>query len=141
MQSLMHSLDTGELLAPWHPGVFSLLIFSAMVMILILAVLLLSRWLGRSLPGEEKQRAYESGIIPTGQARLRRPVPFFRVAIFFLLFDIEGAFLFAWAVANDPLGWTGWLQIGFFILILLAGLVYIWVKGGLEWGGGHEETS
>ena len=137
MQTIMHPVATGELLVPWYPGVFSLLVFGLMVMALIAALLLLSRWLGQTLPGEEKLRAYESGIIPTGPARLRQPVPFFRVAIFFLLFDIEGAFLFAWAAANGPLGWTGWFQIGFFILILLAGLVYLWVKGGLEWGSGH----
>ena len=74
------------------------------------------------------------GIIPTGQARLRYPVPFFMVAIFFLIFDVEGAYIFSWAVASRPLGWAGWLQIEFFIGVLIAGLIYVWVKGGLEWG-------
>jgi NADH-quinone oxidoreductase subunit A len=97
-------------------------------------LLLASSWLGERKPSTEKLRAYESGVIPTGSARLRYPIPFFRVAIFFLLFDVEGAFIFSWAVALRPLGWLGWLEISFFILILLAGLVYIWRKGGLAWG-------
>ena len=58
----------------------------------------------------------------------------FMVAVFFLLFDVEGAFIFSWAIAAEPLGWAGWLQISFFIFILLLGLAYIWVKGGLAWG-------
>jgi hypothetical protein len=52
----------------------------------------------------------------------------------FLIFDVEGAYIFSWAVASRPLGWAGWFQIQFFIGVLIAGLVYIWVKGGLEWG-------
>ena len=90
--------------------------------------------MGQRRPGKEKARPYESGIIPTGLARLRYPVPFFMVAVFFLLFDVEGAFIFSWAIAAEPLGWAGWLQISFFIFILLLGLAYIWVKGGLAWG-------
>ena len=62
------------------------------------------------------------------------PVPFYLVAIFFLLFDVEGAFIFSWAVAWEQLGWEGWLQISFFIILLLLGLAYIWNKGGLAWG-------
>ena len=53
-----------------------------------------------------------------------------------LIFDLEGAFIFSWAIAARSLGWTGWLQIAFFILVLIGGLVYVWAKGGLEWGPG-----
>lgn len=130
----MQSMVMQDLLSPWQPGVFSLVLFAVVVIGLTMALLFVSRWLGRSLPNEEKLRPYESGIIPTGQARLRYPVPFFMVAIFFLIFDVEGAYIFSWAVANRPLGWAGWLQIEFFIGLLIAGLVYVWVKGGLEWG-------
>ncbi|MGD8344423.1 MAG: NADH-quinone oxidoreductase subunit A, partial [Desulfobacterales bacterium] len=72
--------------------------------------------------------------IPTGDARLHYPVPFYLVAIFFLIFDVEGAFIFAWAIAHGKLGWAGWLQISFFIVLLLLGLFYVWRKGGLDWG-------
>ncbi len=121
-------------LSPWAPGIFSLVVFTAMVVFLIAALLSLSQWLGEKRPRTEKARAYESGIIPTGDARLRYPVPFFMVAIFFLIFDVEGAFIFTWAIAWEDLGWSGWLQITFFIGILILGLVYIWRKGGLDWG-------
>lgn len=127
------SLESG-VLSPWHPGIFSLTVYTLIVLLLVALLLFLSRWLGETNPHPEKQRPYESGIIPTGLARLRDPVPFFLVAIFFLLFDVEGAFIFAWATAYQALGWAGWLQITFFILVLILGLVYIWKKGGLEWG-------
>ena len=121
-------------LSPWEPGIFSLSVFGLVVLALVAVLLFLSSWLGRQKTGREKSRAYESGIIPTGSARLRYPVPFYLVAIFFLLFDVEGAFIFSWAAAWEQLGWEGWLQISFFIIMLLLGLAYIWRKGGLEWG-------
>jgi NADH-quinone oxidoreductase subunit A len=134
----MQPVDVQGVLSPWQPGIFSLIVYGAVVMGLTAVLLFLSRWLGEHRPTREKQRAYESGIIPTGDARLRYPVPFFMVAIFFLLFDLEGAYIFAWAVAGRPLGWPGWFQIQFFIGVLLAGLVYIWMKGGLTWGPHRE---
>jgi NADH-quinone oxidoreductase subunit A len=130
----MQPIASNGLLNPWQPGILSLGVYAALITALIIVLLFLSRWLGQRKPSVEKQRAYESGIIPTGPARLRYPVPFFMVAIFFLLFDVEGAFIFSYAVAANELGWAGWLQIAFFIFVLIAGLIYIWVKGGLEWG-------
>ena len=130
----MQPIAQDGLLSPWHPGVFSLSLYVLVVVLLTLVLLFLSRWLGEHKPGPEKGRAYESGIIPTGEARLRYPVPFFMVAIFFLLFDLEGAYIFSYAVAARGLGWAGWLEIGSFIVVLIAGLAYIWVKGGLAWG-------
>lgn len=121
-------------LSPWQPGIFSLLIYMIIVGLLTAALLWISHWLGARRPSVEKLRPYESGIIPTGEARLHYPVPFFLVAIFFLIFDVEGAFILSWAVSARSLGWAGWLQIGFFIFMLMLGLVHIWVKGGLEWG-------
>ena len=81
----------------------------------------------------EKQRPYECGVIPTGSARFRYPVPFYLVALFFLIFDVEGAYIFAWAVAFTDLGWTGYLRISFFIIVLLFSLFYGWRKGALDW--------
>ena len=129
----MHPITTTGL-SPWEPGVFSLIVYFLVILAVIGVMLFLSTWLGEKKPTPEKSRAYESGIIPTGSARLKYPVPFFLVAIFFLIFDVEGAFIFAWAVSWEDLGWTGWLQISFFIVVLLLGLVYIWRKKGLEWG-------
>jgi NADH-quinone oxidoreductase subunit A len=109
-------------------------IYGVMVLLLMAVLLFLTAWAGERRRSVEKHRPYESGIIPTGSARLRFPVPFYQVAIFFLIFDVEAAFIFAWAVAGRELGWAGWMQITLFILLLLVGLIYIWRKGGLEWG-------
>lgn len=121
-------------LSSWSPGVFSLVVYTMAVVGLIAVLLFLSSWLGEKKPNPDKLRPYESGIIPTGTARLRYPIPFYQVAIFFLLFDVEAAFIFSWAIACRNLGWLGWFQITFFIVVLIAGLIYIWQKGGLDWG-------
>jgi NADH-quinone oxidoreductase subunit A len=126
-------LDGGSL-SPWQPGVFSLVVFGLMIVALIALLLFIASWLGEKTSNSEKLIPYESGIIPTGSARLWYPVPFYLVAIFFLIFDVEGAYIFSWAIAWENLGWSGWFQIGFFIGVLILGLVYIWKKGGLEWG-------
>jgi len=117
----------------WEPGILTLGLYAFLVLALAGALLFLCSWLGEKRGTPEKRRAYECGMIPTGSARFRYPVPFYLVAIFFLIFDVEAAFIFAWAVAFEELGWTGWLQIVFFITILLFGLFYIWGKGGLDW--------
>ncbi len=121
-------------LSPWEPGIFSLILYGILIMALIAVMLFIASWIGEKKPNNEKLRPYESGVIPTGSARLRYPVPFYLVAIFFLIFDVEGAYIFSWAIAWENLGWSGWLQISFFIGVLILGLVYIWKKGGLEWG-------
>lgn len=121
------------MLSPWEPGIFSLVLFGLLVLAFIGSQLFLAHWLGEKKESREKSRVYESGVIPTGTARLHYPVPFYLVAIFFLLFDVEGVFIFAWAIAFRDLGWAGWLQMSFFIVVLLVGLLYIWQKGGLDW--------
>jgi NADH-quinone oxidoreductase subunit A len=120
-------------LSPWEPGIFSLAVYGVLILVLMGAMLFVASWLGEKRPGVEKSRPYECGVIPTGSARLRYPVPFYLVAIFFLIFDVEGAFIFAWAIIYEDLGWTGWIQMAFFISVLLIGLLYIWKKGGLDW--------
>jgi NADH-quinone oxidoreductase subunit A len=121
------------ILSPWEPGLLSLTLYAVMVMLLIAVLLFLTRWIGERKETPEKSRPYECGIIPSGSARFPYPVPFYLVAIFFLIFDVETAYIFAWAVAFQPLGVTGWQRISFFIFILLLSLVYIWKKGGLDW--------
>ncbi len=126
------ALDVG-VLSPWEPGLFSLVVYGCMVLGLVAVLLASASLLGEKKRNPEKLRPYESGVIPTGTARLRYPVPFYLVAIFFLIFDVEGAFIFSWAISYYALGWAGWLQICFFILVLILGLIYIWKKGGLDW--------
>jgi NADH-quinone oxidoreductase subunit A len=123
----------GSALSPWVPGFLSLVLYTAMVLGLLALLLFLTRWLGERKPTVEKARPFECGVIPSGGARFRYPVPFYLVAVFFLIFDVETALIFAWAVAIEELSWRGWLQISFFIIVLLASLVYLWKKGGLDW--------
>lgn len=112
----------------------SLALYAVMVLGVVGALLFLSSWVGERKEGFEKSRPYECGIIPTPPGQSRYPIPFYQVAIFFLIFDVEAAFILAWAVAFEALGWVGWLEILFFIFVLLSCLVYVWKKGGLEWG-------
>jgi len=119
--------------SPWVPGIFSLALYMVMVVALVGVLLFLCGWLGEKKTTPEKATPYECGVIPTGSPWFRYPVPFYLVAVFFLIFDLETIFIFAWAVAFEELGWIGWLQITFFILVLLLSLVYVWKKGGLDW--------
>ncbi|HYA92353.1 MAG TPA: NADH-quinone oxidoreductase subunit A [Thermodesulfobacteriota bacterium] len=143
----MEPIPNINILSPWHPGILALGVFTLMSLVLVIALLFLAGWLGEKKPNPEKRRPYECGILPTGTARLRYPIAFYLIAAFFLIFDVEGAYIFSWAIAFDRLGWSGWFQISFFIIILLISLFYIWKKGGLEWGStvqkspAHSETS
>src|SRR5881409_4348132 len=75
-------------------------------------------------PTPEKEAPYECGMPPVGDARDRHPVKFYLVAMIFLLFDIEIAFLYPWALALRDLGWNGFVQVLLFMLLLLAGYIY-----------------
>jgi NADH-quinone oxidoreductase subunit A len=105
----------------------------------------LARLVGPRKPTPEKLAPYECGMPPVGDARERHPVKFYLVAMIFLLFDIEVAFLYPWAMAlrdrvdeaatlSPGLGWFGFLQILVFVAILMAGYLYVWRKGVLDWG-------
>ena len=95
---------------------------------------ILSNFLGPKKPTPEKAAPYECGMPPVGDARERQSVKFYLVAMIFLLFDIEVAFLYPWAMALRQLGWTGFVQVLLFFALLLAGYVYVWRKGVLDWG-------
>jgi NADH-quinone oxidoreductase subunit A len=137
----VESLSKSGLISPWDPGFLSLVLYAFMVFSLVVILLFLSAWVGKKKSNDEKLKPYESGITPTGTARFRYPVPFYLIAVFFLIFELESLYILAWAVAAESLGWTGWLQITFFIFVLLASLFYIWRKGGLEWGPISPESS
>src|SRR5919202_2313075 len=94
----------------------------------------LSVLLGPKNPTPEKLAPYECGMPAVGDARERHSVKFYLVAMIFLLFDIEIAFLYPWAMALRDLGWNGFLQVVVFMALLLAGYVYVWRKGALDWG-------
>jgi NADH-quinone oxidoreductase subunit A len=77
---------------------------------------------------------YESGITPTGNARLRFTADFYLIAVFFVIFDVSAVIIFAWAVAIRDLGWPGYAAILIFILETAAGLAYLWRMGAFGWG-------
>lgn len=116
-----------------QPDLLTMAIYILLVLGLLAVLLLLTSRLGAKKPSPVKGAPYESGMIPSGTARFAYPAPFYLIAIFFLIFDVEAAFIFSWAVAFEQLGWLGWLRITFFIAILLLSLLYLRQKGGLDW--------
>jgi NADH-quinone oxidoreductase subunit A len=98
-------------------------------------ILLSTNLVGPRKPSPEKSAPYECGMPAVGDARERQSVKFYLVAMVFLLFDIEVevAFLYPWALAIRDLRWVGLIQIVLFFALLLAGYVYIWRKGVLDW--------
>jgi NADH-quinone oxidoreductase subunit A len=115
-------------------GWLSILIMIALGAGFALVSIVLSSVLGPRKPTPEKSAPYECGMPPVGDARERQSVKFYLVAMIFLLFDIEVAFLYPWAMALRDLGWPGFIQVVLFMLLLLAGYVYVWRKGVLDWG-------
>jgi len=76
---------------------------------------------------------YESGVATTGTARIRFDVKYYLVAMFFVIFDLEAAFLYVWAISVRETGWAGYIEILIFTGVLFAALVYLWRLGALEW--------
>ena len=130
----MNPINDLAILSPWEPGLLSLALYALMVFFIAAAMLFFAARLGKGQPAPGKLEPYESGVRPTGSARFPFPIPFYLLATFFLIFDVEALFILSWAVAAEPLGWEGWMQITFFIFVLLISLFYVWKKGGLEWG-------
>jgi NADH-quinone oxidoreductase subunit A len=100
--------------------------------------IVLSHLVRRANPTPEKLAPYECGMPAVGDARERHSVKFYLVAISFLLFDIEVAFVYPWAMALRDLGWNGFALMAIFFAILLVGYVYEWRKGVLDWGRPEE---
>ena len=115
-------------------GWFSILLMIALGAGFALISVVLSGLLGPRKPSAEKSAPYECGMPPVGDARERQSVKFYLVAMIFLLFDIEVAFLYPWAMALRDLGWNGFGQVLLFMLLLLFGYIYVWRKGALDWG-------
>ena len=94
---------------------------------------LLGRLLGPRNPTPEKSAPYECGMPAVGDARERQSIRFYLIAMIFLLFDIEVALLYPWALALRALGWAGYVQVVLFTLVLMAGYIFVWKKGALDW--------
>ena len=115
-------------------NLWPLAVYFIAVILLIIAMLLFSYVLGERHRGHATDEPYEAGVPITGTARQKLTPKFYLVAMFFVIFDIETVFVIAWALAVRSLGWAGYIEILIFIGVLLAGLVYLWRLGALEWG-------
>ncbi|PTQ91337.1 NADH-quinone oxidoreductase subunit A [Agitococcus lubricus] len=114
-----------------HNWSFAIFIFG--IVFICAFMLAIPVWLGGRAKGRATNEPFESGIVPAGGARLRFSAKFYLIAMFFVIFDIEALFLYAWAVSVRESGWAGLIEVSIFIFVLLAGLVYIWKLGALDW--------
>ncbi len=111
-----------------------LAVYFLFVVVLIGGLLLVSYLLGQRHAERATGSPYESGILPQGEARARLSAKFYLVAMFFVVFDLEAVFIFAWAIGAVELGWAGYWEVLLFVGILLVALVYLWRQGALDWG-------
>ncbi|MBF0296050.1 MAG: NADH-quinone oxidoreductase subunit A [Magnetococcales bacterium] len=112
---------------------FPILILLALAGGMAVAMQLLSFVLGPRKPDPKKREQYECGFAPLTAIRVPFDVRFYLIAIMFVVFDIEAAFLFPWAVAFKQIGLIGFVEMILFLLVLVAGYAYVWKKGALEW--------
>lgn len=112
---------------------FPILVFMAIAIGLALVMLVAPMIVGRQKPDPEKDSPYECGFEPFGDARSKFDVRFYLVSILFIIFDLEVAFLFPWAVSLKEIGVFGFWSMMAFLLILTIGFIYEWKKGALEW--------
>jgi NADH-quinone oxidoreductase subunit A len=112
------------------------LVYGVSVVVLLAITLILARVLGaRTRHTKATDMPFESGVVPVGSAEdTKLSIEFYLIAMFFVIFDLETIFIFAWAVAFYELGWRGYFGASAFIVILLVALVYEWRTGALDWG-------
>jgi NADH-quinone oxidoreductase subunit A len=122
---------TGDVVALWP-----VILYFAAVLAVVAGMLGISFVLGQRHWERATGLPYESGINATGSARGRVASDFFRIAIFFVVFDLESVFIFAWATSVRALGWAGYIEILVFTAVLLAALVYLWREKAFELGDG-----
>jgi len=113
----------------YFPILFFMLLATLMGSVMIIA----GRLLARHKPDDQKNSSYECGFEAFEDARVKFDVRYYLIAIIFILFDLEIAFLFPWALVFRHLGMYGFVVMAVFLAILIAGFVYVWKKGALEW--------
>lgn len=118
---------------PLLANYFPILVFLGIAAAISIAMVGGSVLAARQKPDSEKLSTYECGFEPFDDTRRRFDVRFYLVAILFIIFDLEVAFLFPWAVALGGIGWLGFLSMMGFLSLLTVGFVYEWRKGALDW--------
>src|ERR1700740_261852 len=114
---------------------FPVLVQVVIALVLATALVVISYALGKRVRNRVKDMPYESGIVPTGDARHRFSVKFYLVAMLFILFDIEAIFLYPWVVVYRELKMVAFVEMLIFVILILSGFFYIWKKGALDWSG------
>ena len=113
----------------WPLGIYFLSVIA-----LAGAMITISYLLGERHKERATDEPYESGITSTGSARQRFTIKYYLVAMFFVIFDVESIFVFAWAIAFREVRWSGYIAVVIFVCIMAASLIYLWRCGALEWG-------
>jgi NADH-quinone oxidoreductase subunit A len=112
---------------------FPVLLFICVAVMVGVVPMVLGKLLGPARPDPEKLSPYECGFEAFEDARMKFDVRYYLVAILFILFDLEIAFLFPWAIVLNEIGLFGFLSMMVFLAILVVGFIYEWMKGALEW--------
>ncbi|MFK7828264.1 MAG: NADH-quinone oxidoreductase subunit A [Congregibacter sp.] len=117
-----------------EPSFWPFVVYAVGVLLLVATMLLLSWILGQRRANDATNMPFESGVVPVGTSQVQMSVEFYLVAILFVIFDLETVFVLAWAVAFFELGWSGFIAVSVFILILVVALIYELSTGALNWG-------
>lgn len=112
----------------WPLGLYLILVVG-----LVAGMLIVSYLLGQRHSERETGEPYEGGIVSEGSAHVRLSMKFYLLAVFFVIFDLESVFIYAWAVAGRDLGWTGYFEMLIFVGVLGVTLAYLWRLGALDW--------
>ncbi len=115
-----------------NTGLWPLALYFFSAIALVIIMIGLSSLLGESHKERTTGDPYESGMVVTGSAHVRFNAPFYLIAVFFVIFDLETFFIISWAVAIRELGWTGYIEILAFIAVLFLSLIYLWRVGALD---------
>ena len=121
------------MLAEFLKDYLPIILFLIIALGLSMAFIVVNYFLSPKNPDPEKLSAYECGFEPFNDSRMEFDIRFYLVAILFIIFDLEIAFLFPWAIALDQIDSTGLIAMVIFLLVLVIGFIYEWNKGALEW--------
>jgi len=121
------------MIAEFLKDYLTIIIFLVIALVLSVGFILINFILSPKKPDPEKLSAYECGFEPFDDSRMEFDVRFYLVAILFIIFDLEIAFLFPWAISLGNIGLLGFCSMMFFLFILTIGFVYEWKKGALDW--------
>ncbi len=129
----MHLVFTQLTVSEQPPVVWPIVVYFAATVLLVGFILLISYLLGQRHEEPATGEPYEGGVVPQGTTGIRISPTFYMIAMFFVVFDLEAVFIYAWAVAGREAGWWGYRELVIFVVVLAATLAYLWRIGALDW--------